>query len=210
MFSVPFSDIPPPIWDALDWLLGVEGVAPPHPNDIRDAATHGLVFPQTFNWFLQRHKVVTEGKMTVRVRGKTRTLPRSATTVPPATAGTWARASITSHGRMALQWRAAQVNSVSLTPDDVCILAMLSVNPGKALTFSKIATQSVTMNRADHSRFPRRLNDSIIRKRMPVLLTLGLVARPVGTRNKGVGITDKGIQALRFAGANRPQTERKS
>jgi hypothetical protein len=96
-----------------------------------------------------------------------------------------------------------------LLPEDCCILTILANHGGKALTYRQILNESVKMNRAD-PRAARRLTDSAIRQRVPVLLVLELVARPKGTKKKGVGITEAGRRSMDFARGNPTETQRKN
>jgi hypothetical protein len=96
----------------------------------------------------------------------------------------------------------------SLTDDDRYILTVLQAHCGKPLTYLSIMQASVRMEREDRTQV-RRLSDSTIRTRVPVLLTHQLVARPRGTKKKGIAITDKGSQVLAFARGNSTETQRK-
>jgi hypothetical protein len=98
--------------------------------------------------------------------------------------------------------------SVALTPDDLYILAVLAAASGKALTFNKIITESVRMEQADRSKV-RRLSESTIRGRVRFLEAQGLVARPAGTKKKGIAITAKGSEVRKIAVANSTETQRK-
>jgi hypothetical protein len=99
--------------------------------------------------------------------------------------------------------------SVALTDEDRYLLTVLDASRGKALSFSKIATESVRMEREDRTKV-RRLSDSTIRQRVPVLITQGLVVRPAGTKRQGISITDEGHDALSLARGNPTETQRKS
>jgi hypothetical protein len=96
---------------------------------------------------------------------------------------------------------------VSLTDDDFHILTILAEH-GKAVPFAKIISASIKMNRDDPKKM-KRLSDSTLRGRVPVMLERGLVARPPGTRKKGIAITDAGRKALESAAANSTETQRK-
>jgi hypothetical protein len=96
----------------------------------------------------------------------------------------------------------------SLTDEDSYILTVLQATGGKSLTQRRIMQESVRMECEDRTKV-RRLSDSTIRTRVPVLLTHQLVARPPGTKKKGIAITDKGSQALAFGRANSTETQRK-
>jgi hypothetical protein len=96
---------------------------------------------------------------------------------------------------------------ITLTEDDSAILTILNGFRGRALTYRDILNQSSQLNSAN-PRTIRRLSDSTLRKRVPFLLTHDLVARPPGTQKKGIGITDKGCQALHIARGNPPETQR--
>jgi hypothetical protein len=96
----------------------------------------------------------------------------------------------------------------SLTDEDRYILTVLEAHRGKSLTYRTITQVSVRMEREDRTQV-RRLSDSTIRTRVPVLLTHQFVARPPGTAKKGIAITDKGSQALAFARGNATETQRK-
>jgi hypothetical protein len=91
--------------------------------------------------------------------------------------------------------RAPNAGSV-LTDEDRYILNVLQAHKGKALTFQRIITASVLMNKNDRHDMPRRLSDSTIRKRVPILEGLHLVSRPSGTQRKGIAITDAGTKSL--------------
>jgi hypothetical protein len=97
---------------------------------------------------------------------------------------------------------------VALTNEDRYILTVLDAHRGKALTFDQIARESVKMEQKDRKKI-RRLSDSMIRQRVPILLHSGLVARPPGTEKKGVSITDAGHQALALTHGNPQETDRK-
>ena len=86
----------------------------------------------------------------------------------------------------------------SLTDEGRYILTVLEAHCGKPLTYARILTESVRMEREDRTQV-RRLSDSTIRTRVRVLLTYQLVARPPGTTKKGIAVTEKGSQALAFA-----------
>jgi hypothetical protein len=98
--------------------------------------------------------------------------------------------------------------SVPLTPQDFHILTVLDAHHGGALTYARIVNESVRMEQRDRGKM-RRLSDSSVRIRVTVLLSRGLVERPVGTKKKGVGITDAGRKALSFARGNPTETQRK-
>ncbi len=91
-----------------------------------------------------------------------------------------------------------------LTDDDVLILTVLDANRGKALSFRKIINESTRMNSEDRALMPRRLNAHVLRSRLPYLI--GLVERPPGTKNKGVGINQAGHDALAFVRTNTTQS----
>lgn len=95
----------------------------------------------------------------------------------------------------------------ALSDEDIYILIVLDAHRGNALTFHRLFTESVRMNRAA-PRQVKRLSDSTIRARVPVLNTLGLVARPPETQKKGVAITDSGHEALRLARGNTTERQR--
>ena len=97
---------------------------------------------------------------------------------------------------------------VALTTEDQYILTVLDGHCGKALTYLEIERESVQLNRDDPQKI-KRLSDSMIRQRVRVLLQLGLVVRPPGTRKKGICITDAGHRAFHFAAGNPPETHRK-
>lgn len=96
---------------------------------------------------------------------------------------------------------------VITTDDDRYILAVLAAHKGKALTYDKIATESDRLARENRRDF-RRLPDSKIRERVPVLKALGLVAKPQGTQKKGVSITADGLAALEFVRGNTTEAHR--
>jgi hypothetical protein len=99
--------------------------------------------------------------------------------------------------------------TVALTDEDRYILNVLDAHQGKALTFSRIETESTRMNRDDPQRI-KRLSDRTIRQRVPVLVERGWVARPLGTKKKGISITESGHDAVIFAAGNTPETRRKN
>jgi hypothetical protein len=99
--------------------------------------------------------------------------------------------------------------TVPLTEDDRYILTILDAYRNKALTYEQIEKESIRMNGEDHTSM-RRLNDSIIRQRIPILETVGFVARPPGTQKKGVSITEAGRNALHFPHGNPTETQRKN
>jgi hypothetical protein len=100
-------------------------------------------------------------------------------------------------------------SAAPLTGVDVSILAVLDASRPRALSYRHIVGESVRLEREDRTKM-RRLADSAIRARVPVLISLGLVARPDRTQKQGVAITDKGLEALRAALANSTETQRKN
>ena len=96
-------------------------------------------------------------------------------------------------------------NLLSLTDEDRYILTVLDANRGKALTLARIINESVRLNRVDPQHI-KRLADSAIRKRVPILLERGFVVRPPRTTKKGISITDVGQAALNFAAGNPTET----
>ncbi len=98
--------------------------------------------------------------------------------------------------------------AVALTDADRYILTVLDAHRGKALTFHRIEREAYRMNREDPQRI-KRLSDSMIRQRVPVLVERGLVVRPPGTKKKGICITDDGHQALHLATGNPTEPQRK-
>jgi hypothetical protein len=78
-----------------------------------------------------------------------------------------------------------------LTDDDHHILAVLDAHAGKTLILARTIRESVRMQCQDWASL-RLLSDSTLRGRLPVLFDQGLVARPPGTKKKGVFITDPG------------------
>ncbi len=97
----------------------------------------------------------------------------------------------------------------TLTNEDRYILIVLNAHRGKPLTFQSIERESVRMEQEDRKKV-RRLSESMIRQRVPILLTLGFVARPPRTQKKGISITEAGEEALSFAVGNPPETHRKN
>ncbi len=93
----------------------------------------------------------------------------------------------------------------SLTDEDRYILTVLEANCGKSLTYARILKESVRMEIEDRTKV-RRLSDSTVRARVKVLESHGMVARPIGTKKKGISITDQGFRALGFARENSTET----
>jgi hypothetical protein len=105
---VSFKDIPAPIWKALLWLVGAD-VPPPCVLDIRDATKLGLLYTGAVNWFMAQHQVI-------RTKSINPGLDDSVMSAAPESAGTLGSIWITSHGRMAFQWRAEQVLAAEQMP----------------------------------------------------------------------------------------------
>jgi hypothetical protein len=99
--------------------------------------------------------------------------------------------------------------SCALTSEDVRILTVLDACHGRAVTRREIIAESVRLEREDRAKM-RRLAESTLYVRIPVLMNGGLVARPPGTKKKGVAITAQGSEALRLATANSTQTQGKN
>jgi hypothetical protein len=95
----------------------------------------------------------------------------------------------------------------AMTVDDRCILTILLAHRPEALTIRAIIRESVRLNRDDPQKM-RRLSESTIRKRIHVLESQHLVAKPPGTKKKGWAITDLGSQVVTLTAANSPQTQR--
>jgi hypothetical protein len=102
------------------------------------------------------------------------------------------------------------VAPVVLTETDRRILAVLKERRRQPLTLAEIVTESIRLQRADRAKF-KRVADHAVRNRVPVLEDQLLVARPQGTKRKGISITEAGLKALADALAdagNLPETGR--
>jgi hypothetical protein len=98
---------------------------------------------------------------------------------------------------------------VSSIPEDGHILAVLGSRHGEAMTYRQIVTESTRLEREDRGNV-RRLSYNMVRSRVPILITLGLVERPPGTQKKGVAITAAGRRHLDLVRPNSTQTRRKN
>src|SRR5262245_11427625 len=96
--------------------------------------------------------------------------------------------------------RATATMVPALTGADRAILSTLAQTPGKALTNALIERNAqrvkAEQQRAGTADPIPAVSERIIRDRVPVLIEQGLVARPEGTRRKGIAITDAGRLAL--------------
>jgi hypothetical protein len=81
----------------------------------------------------------------------------------------------------------------TLTEEDYVILTVLH-RAGRALSFRAIEKAATELNRQDRNF--SRVCESTIRTRVPYLQSAKVVARPLGTKKKGVAITSTGEKRL--------------
>jgi hypothetical protein len=89
-------------------------------------------------------------------------------------------------------------------PEDVSILTVLA-HAKRAMTYAEIVRASVNLANESRKSGERKyipVSDSVLRDRVPLLLDLGFVTRPLRrdgspTQRKGIGITQKGRDLLK-------------
>jgi hypothetical protein len=95
------------------------------------------------------------------------------------------------------------LDQIALTPADLAILTVLAREPGRAVFVSQLEQETTRLRRDQRGQGSAqpivKVSDRTARKRVEILRTHQLVARPDGTRRKGVAITKAGLQALQQA-----------